>query len=133
MKMGSTNAERSDSHGGNGILVRLLRRMLMIAAWLGVLLLSAWCGMVVWFGLPFPHLRIPAVIIYVLSLLAVILYAREKGTRLAICLGGFAVVLLWWLSLKPSNDRNWQGDVAQTAWAEVQGDVGNIHNYRDCR
>jgi hypothetical protein len=133
MKMESTNAERPNSPGGDGIVVRFLRRMLMIAAWLGVLLLSAWCVMALYFDLPFPHLRIPAAIIYVLFLVAVILFVPENGTRLAICLGGFAVVLLWWLSLKPSNDRNWQADVAQTAWAEVQGDVVSIHNYRDCR
>jgi hypothetical protein len=30
-------------------------------------------------------------------------------------------------------DRDWQADVSQTAWAEVNGDTVTIHNYRDCR
>ncbi len=34
--------------------------------------------------------------------------------------------------LKPSNDRNWQPDVAETAWAEINGDIVTIHNFRDC-
>jgi hypothetical protein len=34
--------------------------------------------------------------------------------------------------LKPSNDRAWQPDVAQTAWAEINGDEVTIHNVRNC-
>jgi hypothetical protein len=34
--------------------------------------------------------------------------------------------------LKPSNDRAWQPDVAQTAWAEINGDEITIHNVRNC-
>ena len=47
-------------------------------------------------------------------------------------LGAFAVVLSWWLTLKPSNDRAWQPDVAQTAWAEINGDEVTVHNVRNC-
>jgi hypothetical protein len=39
---------------------------------------------------------------------------------------------LWWLTLKPSNDRPWQPDVAETAWAEINGDDVTIHNVRNC-
>jgi hypothetical protein len=31
-------------------------------------------------------------------------------------------VLAWWLTLKPSNDGNWQPDSARTARAEIDGD-----------
>lgn len=46
--------------------------------------------------------------------------------------GAWAVVLAWWLSLKPSNTRNWQADVAQTPWADVNGDRVTIHSLRNC-
>jgi len=42
------------------------------------------------------------------------------------------VVLLWWLSLKPSNDGDWQADAARTAWIEVNGDQVTIRNLRNC-
>jgi hypothetical protein len=42
------------------------------------------------------------------------------------------VVAAWWLTLKPSNDRAWQPDVAQTAWAEINGDEVTVHNVRNC-
>jgi Domain of unknown function (DUF4105) len=34
--------------------------------------------------------------------------------------------------LKPSNDRDWQQDVAETAWAEINGDEVTVHNVRNC-
>jgi hypothetical protein len=42
----------------------------------------------------------------------------------------FGLVLLWWQSIPPTN-RDWQLDVAETAWTEVDGDKVTIHNLRD--
>jgi len=52
--------------------------------------------------------------------------------RLLVCAALFGLVFAAWLSLKPSNNRHWQDDVAQTAWAEVKGDDVIIHNFRYC-
>ena len=40
------------------------------------------------------------------------------------------LILLWWFSLRPSNQRNWQQDVAESPWAEIKGDEITIHNVR---
>lgn len=56
--------------------------------------------------------------------------------RRGICLtlaAACGVVAAWWFSLRPSNHRNWQPDVARTAWAEIQADRVTIHNLRHCR
>jgi hypothetical protein len=45
---------------------------------------------------------------------------------------GFCGVLAWWLTLKPSNNANWQPNVDRTAWAEMDGDRVTIHNVRNC-
>jgi len=42
------------------------------------------------------------------------------------------LVLGWWLLLPPSNNRNWQKDVAVLPWAEVLGDKVTLHNIRNC-
>ncbi|HBE88578.1 MAG TPA: hypothetical protein DDW67_05485 [Elusimicrobia bacterium] len=42
-----------------------------------------------------------------------------------------AAALGWWLTLKPSNDRDWQPDAARTAWAEVDGNAVTVHNVRN--
>jgi hypothetical protein len=111
----------------------IVRRAAVAAAWCVAVLLNIWCLAALYFDLPWPRVRLPGALAYALFLPAAIFFVRGGGWRLAICVGSFAAVLLWWLSLQPSNDRNWQADVAQTAWAEVNGDVVTIHNYRDCR
>ena len=47
-------------------------------------------------------------------------------------LAAFAVVLVWWLLMPPSNSRNWQPDVAVLPWADIQGNRVTIHNIRNC-
>jgi hypothetical protein len=43
----------------------------------------------------------------------------------------FVVVLAWWLSLAPLNDRVWQTDVARLAYATIDGDRVTVHNIRN--
>jgi hypothetical protein len=43
----------------------------------------------------------------------------------------FALTLIWWASVKPSNDRNWQEGVAVLPWAKVDGDLVTVHNIRN--
>ena len=52
--------------------------------------------------------------------------------RILLCVAAFLLVLIWWLSIKPSNTRNWQADVAQAPWAEMSGDRVTLHNFRNC-
>lgn len=66
------------------------------------------------------------------ALLAVFVRVRGWRRKLGIFYGWFTLVLLWWLTLKPSNDRQWQPDVAQLAWAEIHGDEITLHNVRHC-
>lgn len=102
-------------------------------AWMCGALLSAWCVAALYFDFPYARLRLTGAIIYGLFVVAVVFLARGSPWALAICFAGFVLVLACWLALRPSNQRDWQADVAQTAWAEVNGDLVTIHNYRDCR
>ena len=43
----------------------------------------------------------------------------------------FAIVLAWWLSIAPSNTRNWQPDVAQLPSAGIDGNLVTIRNVRN--
>ena len=43
----------------------------------------------------------------------------------------FALVLLVWGSAKPSNDRDWQPEVAVLPYATVDGDRVTVHNIRN--
>jgi len=43
----------------------------------------------------------------------------------------FMVILLWFFSIKPSNDRDWQTDVAVLPYATVQHNFVTVHNIRN--
>ncbi len=53
-----------------------------------------------------------------------------KRTRLGF-LAAFALVLIWWLLMPPSNNRDWQPDLATLAWADIAGDKVTVHNIRN--
>jgi hypothetical protein len=66
-----------------------------------------------------------------LGMLAVFGFVRPCRRKLAIFGIWFAVVLGWWLTLKPAADGKWQPDVARIPWAEIEGDEVTIHNVRN--
>jgi len=43
----------------------------------------------------------------------------------------FAGLLIWWLRIPASNERNWQPEVAVTPWASRSGDLVTIHGVRN--
>jgi hypothetical protein len=57
-----------------------------------------------------------------------------KGRWLArgLTAGGFLVVLAGWLTLQPSNDRDWQPDLAVLASADIDGNKVTVRNIRNC-
>ncbi|HEY5743323.1 MAG TPA: DUF4105 domain-containing protein [Terrimicrobiaceae bacterium] len=76
--------------------------------------------------------NVPAAWGFALALLVAIVFLRGAWRKLGATFVGFALVLAWWLTLKPSNTRAWQPDVAQEPWAEVKGDEVTLHNVRTC-
>ena len=57
---------------------------------------------------------------------------RRSHRGVVVACAGFALVALWWFTLKPSKDRDWQADDAKTAWSEFHGEEVTIHNVRNC-
>ncbi len=43
----------------------------------------------------------------------------------------FGMILAWHLALKPSNDRDWQVDVAVLPYATIEGDIVTVHRIRN--
>lgn len=43
----------------------------------------------------------------------------------------FAVLVISWRTIKPSNERDWQTDVAVLPHATVEGDIVTVHNIRN--
>ena len=110
--------------------MKLLGLILYALAWIAAALFAAWSVGALYFD--FPHAGAFAAISFVIALLAIVIIVRGKLLKLAIIFGAFAIVVSWWLTLKPSDDRPWQPDVAKTAWAKTNGDEITIHNVRNC-
>jgi hypothetical protein len=73
--------------------------------------------------------------VFLVAYVVMVALAVVKGNRITskvLVLAAFLFVLTWWLSLRPSNDRSWQPDVAQMPWAEIDGDKVTLHNVRNC-
>lgn len=65
------------------------------------------------------------------SLVSLVGRYSNRRARLGF-LAAFAIVLVWWLLMPPSNSRNWQPDVVLLPWADIQGNRVTIHNIRNC-
>jgi hypothetical protein len=121
--MSSPNISRSN---------RWLKGLLLGLCWLVLALLTLWSVAALAIDLSIRWLRYPASFLYLAVLVVAVSLTRGNFRRMLICVAGFLVVLIWWLSLKPSNNRNWQADVAQTPWVDINGDQVTIHNFRNC-
>lgn len=104
----------------------------VLVLWVVLLLVIAWGSAALWFDHP-ASLPLAGVLaaVYALASLALLIKVRPWGRASAAVLVLFAVVLVWWLSLAPSNDRDWQRDVARLATVDIQGDTVTIHNVRN--
>jgi hypothetical protein len=110
--------------------MKVLRFFAWALVWIAAVPCIAWAFGALYFD--FPTASALAAILFAIILLGAITFVRGQLLKLAIVLGAFVLVVSWWLTLKPSNDRAWQPDVAQTAWAEINGDEVTIHNVRNC-
>lgn len=59
------------------------------------------------------------------------IFSRRRWQALAAYLVLFAALLAWWQSLAPSNERDWQPNVAKLAWAAIDGNAVTVHNIRN--
>ena len=111
---------------------RGLRIICLAIMWIIVALLTLWAVAALYVDFRIQALRIPLTLIYVLAIIVILFKVKRRLWAAALCFAGFCIVLTWWLSLKPSNDGNWEPDAERTAWAEINGDQITIHNLRNC-
>jgi len=112
--------------------MRLLKVLGWLLVWIVLFLCLIWAFCAIYFDLPFAALRLPGAILFALLVIIAVFFVRGQGLKAALVAAAFVIVSLWWWTLKPSNDRPWQPDVAQTAWAEINRDEITLHNVRNC-
>jgi hypothetical protein len=110
---------------------RAFRYLLVTLGGLACLLATAWATGALYFDLPIAWLRAPLALVYGLAMLGALLFIKGRWRAMGLVAIGFVAVLAWWFTIKPTEDRAWQPDVARRAWAEIQGDEITLHDVRN--
>jgi hypothetical protein len=111
---------------------RTMRWSALAAVWLLLLATIAWSSAALWFD--GPSARPVAGLLaagFALAALTLLVTVRPFWRGLVAYAVLFAVVLGWWHSLAPGNDRDWQHEVAHLTTAAIDGDQLTIHNLRN--
>ncbi len=128
----STSIATKTSQGAVRRAQRAIHRLGFVFLGCLLLLLTLWAAAALYIDVPVPRLRAPLAAAYLLAVLTGCVLARPHWLKRVLPAGGFVVVLAWWLSLQPSNDRDWQPELAVLAYAEIQGNRVTLHNIRNC-
>ncbi len=109
------------------VSLNLLLSLLLLAA-------ASWSGLALYYQLPLrmPWLAGGLVIWGALSVFALVrLWRGRRLQAVLIYLAVHAALLLWWNSLTPSNNHQWQEDVAQMTSGRIEGDQVTLFNVRN--
>lgn len=113
-------------------MVKFIKFLGLLARWLVLLAGITWGSAALWFDGPASR-PVAATLAAAFALAALALLVMVKPRRRAnnFFLVLFIVVLGWWFSLAPSNQRNWQPDVARLPAVVFQGNKVTIRNVRN--
>ena len=116
--------------------------LLRLARWIGltflavtVMVLGGWSALAIWFRFDAtePIRDLLAGIVVLLTVVAAVCVATSRRwIAVAAYATYFAAMLVWWSTVTPSNDRDWQPDVARSVTATIDGDrlvVSNVRNF----
>ena len=96
-----------------------------------VAVMTAWAALAVFYSnLPGGLLRGGLAAGLVLATLLAFAFFPHRRWTLIGYLTGFVLLVLWWMAIPASNDRNWQPDVAVLPYADIDGTRVTLHNIR---
>ena len=112
------------------LFIRLLWLLLVALSFGVAVILVAWAAGALFFDLPVSApVRTAAAIIWAVVAIATLLFGGFRGRMLVLI--AFVGIVGWWLTLRPTQDANWQPDVARLPPAIIQGDRITVHDIRD--
>lgn len=111
--------------------VRILKCLINTVIWLLLLSGGLWAAGALWFDFPWSGFSHAAAVIFMLGIACAAVFLRPRWrAKLAVAIAILAV-MIWWFSLQPREYRDWKPEVAETAFATVDGDVVTIQNVRN--
>ena len=111
---------------------KALRSLARLGIGLVVLGMTAWATLAIYYSnLPSEPLRIALAAAFATSTLLAFLFLPDRRRTLLGFALAFAALLLWWISIAPSNQRDWQTEVAVLPYATRDGNLVTLHNVRN--
>ena len=110
----------------------IARVLALSVVWLLIALLTIWAVAALYIDCRIFVLRIPLAAIYLLAVFFFVVKFKSLLRKMLALLICWCFVLGWWLSLKPTNQAEWQENVSRPAWTEFSGNLVSIHNFRNC-
>ncbi|MBO1114014.1 DUF4105 domain-containing protein [Bordetella petrii] len=94
---------------------------------------AGWGALALWVrrpaGVPFTYALI--VIWVLVALAACVLVGMGRWAGALLFAGPAAALAAWWLTLRPSQHRDWEPSVARLLQGQVMGDTATLHNVRN--
>jgi hypothetical protein len=113
-------------------------RLVRVAAWSGrtflrsvVFLFASWCALALFFDFPIAWLGWIVPVLFFGLVIWQFWLRKSEWARLACVVGPCLVVVAWWLSMPPSNDREWDETGAVLTRVTFEGDVAHVRNVRN--
>lgn len=109
-----------------------LRQTAILLRWLirvPLFLLVLWCTLALWFD--FPVIGSFCALLFFFGMVRLFWITKKERTRVAWMITGCSGVILWWILLPPSNDRQWNQTGKVLAVPEIDGDQVTIKNLRN--
>jgi hypothetical protein len=111
---------------------RFLFRLLILSVVSLILLIAiAWAFGALWFDFPVAVMRRPVAVVFGLCAIIALVFVRPHWRAQLGLACAVALVAAWDLTIQPSNTLDWEPDVAETAYVEIDGDRVVIHNFRN--
>ena len=93
---------------------------------------TVWGALALYYSdLPGEPLRVGLAAAFALGTLGAFLFLRHRWRTLLGFGVAFAILLAWWTSIEPSNQRDWRTEVAVLPYATRDGDLVTVHNIRN--
>jgi len=110
-----------------GLLSRGTVLLLLLLSWV-------WGFLAIFFAAPGPDwLQVTLAYLFAALLPGMFLLSHSFIKGLTLCLILFAVLLGWWQTLQPTNDKEWAADVARVAHGDILDNRLIMHNVRNFR
>lgn len=112
-------------------LVKALKVALWTPVVLAILIAAMWATAALAIDVRISWLGTPLAIVFALAVVTVFVFVRPWRRALLGFALLFLIVLGWWFTLQPTNNRDWAPDVAELPGITIEGDIVTIRNVRN--